>query len=178
MCVWEVRWPTSQSGFDFAHVECIVCSYKLQFCQVYTSISPDGSISAVSHTKADWAVWLWSCGLWTGVSVWGETQGKCVCLTAFSEMLEILLWLCGSESFQLRNVTYILCPPSPPPLIVCECGKHTHAYRSNALGFWKLFCTTSQHYCLLLLLYVVLTVAMPLLTAKHYLETSQTCKHI
>ncbi len=121
VCVWEVRWPTSPSGFDCVRLAASVrsSSHKYQCSRVDLSRKPHKGRSAEALTRG------------------GKHRGH------FSEMLEILQWLCGSESFQLRNVTYILCPLSRS-LSLCVSAVNTGMLTAvTRLVLQLLFCTSA-----------------------------------
>lgn len=126
MCLRSQVTHISQSAFDFVCFECIMF-FKCKKASVQTSTQHCRRVNLSSKPRADLAVRSAAALILRPVNrnlCLGETQGKCVRLTAFSEMREILLWLCRSESFQLRNVTYILCPPSLPPSL-CSSAVNT-----------------------------------------------------
>ncbi len=137
MCVFERSGDLPANLDLILCIECIVCGYKLQFCHIYTSISADGSISAVSHTKTDWAAW-------SAVALIPRPVDGGLCLggnTGEMRLFDGLQWNAGNPAVivWLKKLSAQECDlhslsAVSLPLIVCERGKHRHAYRSNTLG--------------------------------------------
>ncbi len=115
VCVWEVRWPTSPSGFDCVRLAASVrsSSHKYQCSRGDLSRKPHKGRSAEALTR---------------VSVWGETQGT---FQWNAGNPAVIVWLgkLSAQECDLHSLSAVSLP-----LIVCERGKHRHAYRSNTLG--------------------------------------------
>lgn len=118
VCVFE------RSGDLPANLDLILCIECIVFCHIYTSISADGSISAVSHTKADWAAWsavaLIPRPVDGGLCL-GETQGNCwksCCDCVAQKAFSSGMW----PTFSVRCLS------------LCVNAVNRHAYRSNTLG--------------------------------------------
>ncbi len=124
VCVWEVRWPTSPSGFDCVRLAASVrsSSHKYQCSRVDLSRKPHKGRSAEALTR---------------VSVWGETQGT---FQWNAGNPAVIVWL---GKLQLRNVTYILCPLSRS-LSLCVSAVNTGMLTAvTRLVLQLLFCTSA-----------------------------------